>query len=193
LQAANLMDRGFQMTRVLDINEGKRRLAAKKGFDPWSRRFQTSLDENTTIRQLDNMVIKYLVQGGEDSAMALYELIMGIRGLGPGTRFHYLDSASKMGVTDITLFLLDLIRFEAMYRLGWLENYTFLELPLVDLIQSFKSQFSAPGLTPPALSAAHPLYSAYLAEFESDRNSFVRKLIPEAIEAFCNLEDDAGT
>ena len=93
------------MARVLDINEGKRRLAAKKGFDPWSRRFRTSLDENTTIRQLDNPVIKYLVQGGEDSAMALYELIMGIRGFGPGTRFHFLDSASKMGVTDITLFL----------------------------------------------------------------------------------------
>lgn len=181
------------MARVLDINEGKRRLAAKKGFDPWSRRFRTSLDENTTIRQLDNPVIKYLVQGGEDSAMALYELIMGIRGFGPGTRFHYLDSASKMGVTDITLFLLDLIRFEAMYRLGWIENYTLLELPLVDLIQSFKSQFSAPGLTSPVLSADHPLYPAYLAEFEGDRNSFVRKLIPEAIKAFCNLEDDAAT
>ena len=181
------------MARVLDINEGKRRLAAKKGFDPWSRRFRTSLDEDTTIRQLDNLVIKYLVQGGEDSAMALYELIMGIKGLGSGARFHYLDSASKMGVTDITLFLLDLIRFEAMYRLGWLENYTFLELPLVDLIQSFKPQFSAPGITSPALSAAHPLYQEYLAEFEGDRNSFVRKLIPEAIKAFCDLEDDAET
>ena len=96
------------MARVLDMNEGKRRLAAKKGFDPWSRRFRTSLDEDTSIRQLDDSVIRYLVQGGEDSAMALYELIMGIRGLGPGTRFHYLDSASKMSVTDITLFLLDL-------------------------------------------------------------------------------------
>jgi hypothetical protein len=179
------------MARVLDINEGKRRLAAKKGFDPWSRRFRTSLDENTTIRQLDNLVIKYLVQGGEDSAMALYELIMGIKGLGSGARFHYLDSASKMGITDITLFLLDLIRFEAMYRLGWLENSTFLELPLVDLIQSFKPQFSAPGITSPALSTAHPLYQEYLAEFEGDRNSFVRKLIPEAIKAFCDLEDDA--
>ena len=145
------------MARVLDINEGKRRLAAKKGFDPWSRRFRTSLDENTTIRQLDNPVIKYLVQGGEDSAMALYELIMGIRGLGPGPRFHYLDSASKMGVTDITLFLLDLIRFEAMYRLGWLDDYTFLEVPLVDLIQSFRSSFRRQGL--PRLSFPQPTRS----------------------------------
>ena len=67
------------MARVLDINEGKRRLAAKKGFDPWLRRFRISFDENTTIRQLDNPVIRYLVQGGEDSAVALYELIMGMR------------------------------------------------------------------------------------------------------------------
>ena len=30
-----------------------------------------------------------------------------------------------------------------MYRLAWIENYHFLEFFLVDLIQSFKSQFSA--------------------------------------------------
>ncbi len=180
------------MARVLDIKEGKRRLAAKKGLAPWSRRFRTVLDENTYIRQLDKSIIRYLVWGGEDSAMALYDLIMGIRGLGSGAGFHYIDSASKMGVTDITIFLLDLIRFEAMYRLGWLENYAFLEVPLVDLIQSFKDQFSAPGITAPALCASHPLYPQYLAEFEGDRNSFIRKLIPDAIKAFCNIENDAG-
>jgi len=181
------------MGRLLYISECKRRIAAKKGFSPWGRRFGISFDDNTSIRLIDNQVIKYLVRGNEDSSSAFYELIMGIGGLGLAPRFHYLDSQSKMNVTDVTLFLLDLARFEAMYRLGWLENYTFLELPLVDLIQSFKPQFSAQGLTPPALSAAHPLYPEYLAEFEGDRNSFVRKLIPEAIKAFCDLEDDAGT
>ncbi len=181
------------MARVLDMNEGKRRLAAKKGFDPWSRRFRTSLDEDTSIRQLDDSVIRYLVRGGEDSATALYELIMGIGGLGPGTRFHYLDSASKMSVTDITLFLLDLVRFETMYRLGWLEDYSFLEVPLVDLIQSFKHQFSAARHSSPPLCSTHPLYEEYAAEFEGDRNSFVRKLIPEAIKTFCDMEDDSVT
>ena len=110
------------MGRLLYISECKRRIAAKKGFSPWGRRFGISLDDNTSIRRLDNPVIKYLVRGNEDSSSALYELIMGMKGLGLAPRFHYLDSESKMNVTDITLFLLDLVRFEAMHRLGWLDD-----------------------------------------------------------------------
>ncbi|MGC9964151.1 MAG: hypothetical protein ABSE08_01975 [Syntrophobacteraceae bacterium] len=174
------------MAGIIDINEGRRRVAAKKGFAPWSRRFSISFNENTSIRRLDNSVIGYLVRGGEDSAMALYELIMATKGLGPGMRFDYLDSESKMYVTDITLFLLDLIRFEAMYRLGWLDEYAFLSVPLVDLIANFKDQFSALRNSAPVLSQSHPLFRQYLAEYEGDRNVFLRKLIPEAIKTFCD-------
>jgi hypothetical protein len=98
-----------------------------------------------------------------------------------------------MNVTDVTLFLLDLARFEAMYRLGWLDDYPFLKVPLIDLIQTFNEQFSAVRNNSPALSSAHPLYEEYVAEFEGDRHAFIRKLIPEAIKVFCDLEDDAGT
>jgi hypothetical protein len=181
------------MGRLLYIVECKRRIAAKKGFNPWGRRFGISFDENTSVRRLDNQIIKYLIKGNEDSSSALYELIMGIKGLGQAPRFHHLDSESKMGVTDITLFLLDLVRFEAMYRLSWLDDYPFLRVPLVDIIQSFPDQFSAARHSSPALSSAHPLYEQYVAEFEGDRHSFIRKLIPEAIKAFCDMEDDAGT
>jgi hypothetical protein len=162
------------MARIVDINEGRRRLAAKKGFTPWSRRFRASFDEDTSIRALDSPVIRYLVRGDEDSSTALNELVMGIKGLGPGPRFHYLDSQSKMCVTDITLFLLD--------------DYAFLEIPLIDLIVNFRDQFLAARYTSPGLSHSHPLYPNYLAEYESDRDVFLRKLIPEAIKAFC---DDA--
>jgi hypothetical protein len=174
------------MAGIVDINEGRRRVAAKKGFAPWSRRFRTSFNENMSIRRLDNPVIGYLVRGGEDSVMALYELIMATKGLGPAMRFHYLDSESKMYVTDITLFLLDLVRFETMYRLGWLDDYPFLDVPLIDLIASFKDQFSAARDSSPVLSQSHPLYRQYLAEYEGDRNVFLRKLIPEAIKTFCD-------
>ncbi|SPF51686.1 conserved hypothetical protein [Syntrophobacter sp. SbD1] len=174
------------MGSLLYINEGRRRIAAKKVLTPWLRRFGIAFDENTSIRKLDHRVIKYLVVGGEDSSAALYELIMGIKGLGQAPSFPFLDSESKMEVTDITLFLLDLVRFEAMYRLGWLDDYPFLEVSLVDLVQSFQDKFSVAGNNAPALSAAHPLYEKYAAEFEGDRNSFVRKLIPEAIKTFCD-------
>jgi hypothetical protein len=180
------------MGRVYHISNGRRRIAARKGFDAWMRRFGDSFDENTSVRRLDNLVIKYLVRGNEESSAALYELIMGTKGLGHAPGFHYLDSESKMGVTDITLFLLDLARFEAMYRLGWLDDYPLLEVPLVDLILNFQDQSLALRNSSPSLSKAHPLFKKYAAEFEGDRHSFVRRLIPEAIRTFCDMEGGAG-
>ncbi|MHC1726047.1 MAG: hypothetical protein AB9866_08605 [Syntrophobacteraceae bacterium] len=179
------------MAIVFDINECRRRLTAKKGFGPWSRRFNLGFNDTTSIRELDNEVVKYLIHGGDDSAIALYELIMGVKGLGQGTRFYYLDNDNKMAVTDITLFLLDQLRFEAMFRLGWLNDYPTLIIPLLDLIQGFKAQFSAARHQSPVLSAAHPRYREYLSEYEGDRNSFVRKLIPDAIQIFSSMQDDA--
>lgn len=180
------------MGEVFHIREGRRRIAARKGFDRWMRRFGYSFDENTSVRRLHNLVIRYLVRGDEDSSAALYELIMGTKGLGHAPRFHYLDSESKMGVTDITLLLLDLVRFEAMYRLGWLDDYPLLEVPLVDLVLNFQDQSLALRNSPPSLSKAHPLFKQYAAEFESDRHSFIRKLIPEAIKTFCDMNAGAG-
>jgi hypothetical protein len=172
------------MAKILDLFEQKRHLTAKRGFESWSKRFRIPFDDNTSIRQLDNYVVKYLIRGEEDSAVALYDLIMAIRGLGPGHRFHYLDSESKMSVTDVTLFLLDLLRFEAMYRLGWLDDYPFLSTPLLDIVLEFSDRFAAARHQCPCLTPSHPKYSQYLAEFEGDRNSFVRRLIPDAIQKF---------
>jgi hypothetical protein len=181
------------MARIFHIDEARRRIAARKGFDPWRRRFGISFDENTSIRRLDSLVIKYLVRGNEESAAALYDLIMGMKGLGCAPRFHYLDSECKMGVTDISLFVLDMVRFETMFRLGWLEDYYFLEVALVDLVLNFQTHSSAARNNRPILSEAHPLYAKYSAEFQSDRHSFIRKLIPEAIKTFCDMEDESGT
>ncbi len=180
------------MAQILDLFECKRHLTAKRGFEPWSRRFGKAFEDGTSIRDLDSSIVRYLIRGGEDSAMALYEFIMGVMGLGAGPRFHHLETNNKMGVTDITLFLLDLLRFEAMYRLGWLVNYRFLTVPLLDLVQNFRSQFSAARHQSPSLAPSHPKYILYLAQFESDRGSFVRKMIPEAIQAFCATENDTS-
>jgi hypothetical protein len=174
------------MAGIVDINEARRRIVANKGFAPWSRRFRISFNENTCLRHLDDTVIGYLVRGGEDSGMALHELIMATKGLGPGLRFHFLDSGPKMYVTDVALFLLDMIRFETMCRLGWLDDYPAFHVPLIDLITNFKDRVSGVREHPPVLSRSHPLYRLYLAEYEGDRNVFLRKLIPEAIKTFCD-------
>ena len=180
------------MAKIIDMNERKRHLRAKKGFDPWSRRFGKPFTADTSVRDLDNSTIRYLIRGGDESSLALYDFIMGIKGFGAGMQFDGLESEIKIGITDITLFILDLLRFEAMYRLGWLNDHPALDTPLLDLVQDFSGQFSGPRHDSPALSSDHPKYEQYIAQFEGDRNSFVRRLIPEAIELFCSRDDDAG-
>ena len=171
------------MGEIVDLFQRRKRVIARRGFESWLNRFRMRFDENTSARGLDNAVLKYLIRGGEESAVALYDLIMGITGLGPGRRFQYLDSEAKMNVTDITLFLLDQFRFEAMYRLGWIDDYPFLSAALLDLVQGF-ARFGAARYQCPSLTPAHPMYSRYLDEFEGDRGSFIRRLIPDAIQKF---------
>jgi len=178
------------MGRVYYLDECRRRIAARKGFDPWMVRFGVPFDEETSVRKLDNAVIKWLIRGNEESSAALHELIMGTNGLGRAPRFQFLDSESKMDVTDVALFLLDMVRFEAMYRLGWLDDYPLLEVPLVDLIQNFHDNYANARHDSPAISSFHPMYKEYAAQFEGDRHSFVRRLIPEAIRTFCDTEGD---
>lgn len=180
------------MAVILDMQERKRHLFAKKGFAPWSRRFGTSFSAQTSVRDLEDAVLRHLIKADDEAVSSLHDLIMGIRGLGPSGRFHELEKRSKMTVTDITIYLLDLLRFEAMHRLNWIEDLPVLKTPLFDLVSGRIDWSFEAGRLAPKLSPAHPKFDQYLRQFEGDRNVFVRKLIPDVILAFCNRDDDAG-
>lgn len=172
------------MGRVLDFQERKRHLAAKKGFRSWSRRFPDNFDENTCLQDLSDTTLAALIQGGEESSKAIYQLIMGMLGLGAAELFSDLEGAERMSVMDIALFLLDQFRFEAMRRLGWLEASMTFRTPLLDLVTEFSSRFSAVRHHTPPLSQNHPRYLEYRKTFEGDQASFVRRLIPDALQSF---------
>ncbi|MGC9196902.1 MAG: hypothetical protein ACP5IL_15820 [Syntrophobacteraceae bacterium] len=180
------------MGKLLQIAECRRIIVARKGFDSWRRRFGGCFDENTSVRSLDTPAIRLLIRGNEDASCAFYELIMGVKGLGHGARFHFLDVRTKMCVTDITILLLDLVRFEAMFRLGWLEDYPYLQYPMLDIIEDFPNKFAQSKHTSPTLSKNHPQYKDYASQFEFDRHAYIRRLIPEAIKIFCDPGDDIG-
>ena len=174
---------------ILDMSERKRHLAAQRGFQTWTRRFGLTFADDASLGALPASVIRFVLPGGDESATALYELAMGFRGLGAGLRFHFLESRRKIAVMDLSLFLLDLFRFEAMRRLGWTHDLPSLHTPIADLVEDFPEAFPA-GASAPALRENHPRYAEYLETFEGDRAAFVRRLIPEAIEAFCKQEND---
>lgn len=185
-------EEGEKVAEVLDLQKQRRRLAAKRGFKSWKRRFPDSFDDATTLKDLEEKTLKALIQGGEGSSMPLYDLVLGVLNLGAGARFYSLEGPDKMMVMDVTLFLLDQLRFEAMRRLGWVEDYPARCMPMLDLIEQFVPLYSQTRHQSPPLSPSHPRYDEYRQTFEGDRSAFIRKLIPEAIQIFGAGNEDAS-
>jgi hypothetical protein len=178
------------MAVILELQQQRRRLAAKRGFESWTRRFSESLDEQTCLKDLNDEILRTLIQSEEDSSLLLYGLIMGFLGLGKGADFYDLDSRSRLEIMDTALFLLDQLRFEAMRRLDWVERSPVCCVPLLDLVQQFSTVYSGMKNQAPRLRHSHPRYPEYVKAFEGDRSVFVRKLIPDVIQAF--QEDEEG-
>lgn len=174
------------------MQEKRRQLTAKKGFLGWTHRFSESFDEFTRLEDLSNSTLEILIRGGEESSMPLYEFILGVKGLGMGPRFYFMENPDKMAIMDITLFLLDQLRFEAMRRLGWVEDHPTFHIPLLDLVEQFTGRFSAIRNQTPSLALNHPRYMEYDKCFEGDRSAFVRRLIPEVLEVFGKTDGDAS-
>jgi len=166
------------------MREKRQQLTAKRGFEGWSRRFSETFDEHTRLKDLSDVTLGKLIQPGEESSSAINEFIMGVQKLGTGARFHFLENLDKMAIMDITLFLLDQLRFEAMRRLGWLEDLPASGIPLVDLVAEFPDRFSVTKHQTPPLSSNHPSYEQYEQTFEGDRSTFIRRLIPELLEIY---------
>lgn len=177
------------MGKVLQMEEQKRHMAARRGFEAWNRRFSQTFGPETSPAELGDGVLGALIEGSEESSMALYELIMGFLGLGKGPRFYSLESADIITVTDITLFILDQLRFEAMRRLLWIDDWPTLHVPLLDLVQEFSTRFSPSRHETPPLSTDHPRFEEYQNAYEGDRHLCVRRLIPEAIKCFLDKKN----
>lgn len=91
---------------------------------------------------------------------------------------------------DIALFLLDQLRFQAMRRLEWVDDSPLFHIPIVDLIMDFPGKYVSMQHWTPPLASTHPSYVDYMETFEADRGSFVRRLIPQALEQFGGTEPD---
>jgi hypothetical protein len=172
------------VTEIVDFQSKKRQMAAKRGFKSWTSRFSERFDENTRFRDVSDHVLSTLIKGGEVSSLPVYDLVMGIQGLGSGFRFHDLEVSQKMVVMDVAIFLLDQFRFEAMRRLGWLEDDPLLDVPIFDAVEQYATRFAPTRHQAPRLAASHPRFPEYETAFGSDRHAVVRRLIPEAIEIY---------
>jgi len=175
------------MSRVIDLEEGRLLVAVKRGFRNWGSRFKESFGPETKLSQISPATLCYLAQGKDKGTFYIYDLIMNLHHLGSGFEFNEINPKKKMALIDQYLFVLDRIRFECMKRLGWLKSYPGEEFPLVDLIVNFDKKI-APSLQAkiPVLDKGHNCHEEYEAMTTNDKEAFIRKLIPKALEEIRN-------
>jgi hypothetical protein len=104
--------------------------------------------------------------------------------MGSGFEFYELSPEEKIEVIDEYLFLLDMIRFECMKRLGWLESYPGEDISLAELIIRFEKLAPHLQAKVPILDKRHPSFEKFKNMDTIDKESFVRKMIPKAIGEF---------
>lgn len=172
------------MAKIVDLTNIRLKALERRVFDPWRKRFGNSFSHETSIPDISDKTLLYLSQPGEESAEAIYELIMGVLDLGPASKFALLDKKDQLYVMEIHLFLSDLFRFEMMHRLGWIDPLTCAKSSLIDLVEHFERYRNIFRENPPQLSPTYPDYAAYQSLHERDREGFVRRLLPGALDIF---------
>lgn len=172
------------MDRVVDLENARLKAAVRRGYRNWRTRFGEDFVEATRAKDLSPSTLLFLSQGTEETAFYLYDLIMNLLHLGSGFEIRELSPADRMDVMDRYLFLLDRLRFEMMRRLIWVDAYPGENHSLAELV--IRYQALAPGMQArvPDLSREHPDYPAFCSVTALEKESFIRRLIPAALENF---------
>jgi hypothetical protein len=174
------------MSQVIDLKEGRLLIAIKKGFRNWESQFGETFGPATRVSHLSLKTLVFLAQGRDMGTFFLYDLIMNLKGFGSGFEFDELDPSKKMAVIDQYLFLLDRMRFECMKRIGLLESYPGEAHSMVELILDFDQVAPRLHAQIPILQSHCPGYEEYTRMNTFDKEVFVRKMIPAALEDIKN-------
>lgn len=172
------------MERVVDLDKARQDATVRRAYRNWRSRFHEDFDAATRTKDLSNETLLFLSRGNEEGAFFLYDLIMGLLRVGSGFEIRSLSPEDRLRVMDRYLFLLDRLRFEVMQRLGWVDVFPGEDHSLVELITHYETLAPAMQARVPELSPGHPDYRAFQMVSALEKESFIRKLIPAALEEF---------
>ena len=177
---------GAAVAEVIDLERFRAKMAADQGFRTWLARFQEQFGPETRLRDLSPATLLYLASPGEENLYVLFDLVMGARGLGGSVRFRLddLEHAARLKIMDTAFALMDRLRFELMRRLGWVEEVPGGEEPIIRLVEQAWGRETDFAREVPRLAGEHPDYAAYARLNPMDRAVFIRRLIPQAVNAF---------
>ena len=172
------------MAKIVNLQAYRTRAIGQRGFHSWQKRFGESYGEKTRLSDLSDETVYRLSLPGESSAEPFYELIMGVLDLGLLPKFHYLDKQQQMRVVDIHLFMVDQVRFEMMRRLGLIASFPSQRYALLEMAHSFDGVKEACRGNPPQLADSHPEYAVYRQLADRDRETFIRRMLSQALATF---------
>lgn len=175
---------GQAMAKVIALNDYRDSQAFRAGYSQWRRKFNEPFNAGTRLADIGPATLGRLAEPGEDSTEVLYALIIGFLGYGRHAAFESLDSHRQSRVLDIHLFMLDQIRFEMMFRLGWLDDFIGNRFPLFEMVTQFQRIKMACQKSPPQLAKGHTDYEAYRLLIDRDKQVFIRRMLPLALETF---------
>ena len=105
---------------VVSLEQVRRDKQARAAFGRWQSRLEHRPAADAALSDLPDAALHQLAELGHQATLALYDVVLGVRGLGPGERYPDLEARQKLEALDVFLFLADQVRFEVMVRLGWL-------------------------------------------------------------------------
>ena len=172
------------MSKVVDIREYGAIQGIKRARPKWKACFPDELTHNTGLADLSDSTLLNMALLGDVVMGALQDLVMNVLGLGGPEGFDGLKGQPKIRVIDITLFLVDQVRWECLGRLGWIHGYPGEEYTLAELIlqhDRIKREYR-PAF--PQLKENHAHYEEFQRRRDIDGEAMIRSMIPTALAAF---------
>lgn len=173
---------------LVDLEERRGAKAAQQSFGRWERRVGFAPSPDTRISDLPDTVLSRLAELDREATLALYDVVLGVRGWGPGERFTYLESQPKVEALDAFLFLADQVRFDLMRRLGWIQGVAAESFSILDMAARPKDIQASFYPQVPELTRAYHRYEDLERRLALEPAAVVRSLIPEALLVFRNRQ-----
>ncbi|MGD8836337.1 MAG: hypothetical protein PVJ84_09115 [Desulfobacteraceae bacterium] len=172
------------MAKIIPLAEYKERVALRAVGRYWDSLFEEPFDAQTRLADLSPKTLFYLAEPGDESSSTLYALIIGLFGFDETTTFRSLNSKMQNHILDIHLFISDQIRFEMMYRLGWLERFVGNHASFFEMVTAFVRVYRKCRDQPPLLARDHADYKSYAKLIERDQQVFIRRMMISALDEF---------
>jgi len=162
----------------------ERTLEAKKGrlLAQWALGVGYRVPPNVALEGLPDKLLLALAESDPRGTSLLEELVSLIV-FGGKKPVTLLAPRMRMRMLEVSLCALDLVRFECMTRLDWIEPQAARQIPLVEILSREPRELKE--LTGPLrLRQDHPYYHRLEALPLLEREAFLRRMIPQALELF---------